>query len=71
MLYLPKWSKSRYLKAEALQVPQKVWTMLVWYYLLGIRILVYSCTGHGTSKIYLCLGDNRSSFKTQKKEVRP
>ena len=48
--------------AERLQVPQKVRTVLVWYLLLGIRILVYSCTGCGTSKIYLYLEDSRSSF---------
>ena len=51
-----------YLKAEVLQVPPKVRTVLVRYLLSGIRILVYSCTGCGTSKIYLCLEDNRSSF---------
>ena len=44
--------------------------------LLGIRILVYSCTGCGTSKIYLCLEDNRSSFsrvslKSEIKDARP
>ena len=41
-----------YIKAEALQVHQIVRTLLVWY----------SCTGCTTSKIYLCLEDNRSSF---------
>ena len=41
-----------YIKAEALQVHQIVRTLLVWY----------SCTGCSTSKIYLCLEDNRSSF---------
>ena len=53
--YLPKFPKPRYLKAEALQVPQKVQTVLVWYPLLGTRILVYSCTGWRNSKIYLYL----------------
>ena len=52
----------RYLKAEAFQVlTQNIQTMLVWYLLSGICISVYSCTGCSTSKIYLCLGDNRSS----------
>ena len=36
--------------------------MLVWYLLLGIHIIVYSCTGCSTSKICLCLEDNRLSF---------
>ena len=45
--YLPKWSKPRYLKTEALQVPQKVRTVLFWYLLPGIRILVSLCTGCG------------------------
>ena len=72
----PKWSKPSYLKAEVLRVPQKVRTVLVWYLLLGICILVYSCTGCGTSKIYLCLEDNRSSFsrvslKSETKDGRP
>ena len=62
ILNLPKWSKPRYLKAEVLRVPQKVWTVLLRYLLSGILILVYSCTGCGTSKIYLCLEDNRPSF---------
>ena len=35
---LPKWSKPRYLKVEALQVPQKVRTMLVSNLLSVIRI---------------------------------
>ena len=60
--YSPKWSKSRYLKAEALWLPQKLRTVFVWFLLLGIHILVYSCKGCGTSKNYLCLEDNRSSF---------
>ena len=65
-----------YLKAEILQVPQKVRAVLVRYLLFGIRILVYSCTGCGTSKIYLCLEDNRSSFsqvslKSKTKDARP
>ena len=65
-----------YLKAEVLQVPPKVRTVLVRYLLSGIRILVYSCTGCGTSKIYLCLEDNRSSFsrvslKSETKDARP
>ena len=51
-------------------------TVLVWHLLLGIRILVYSCTGCSTSKIYLGLEDNRSSFsrvslKSETKDVRP
>ena len=45
-----------------LRVPQKVQTKLVQFLLSGICILVYSCTGCGTSKMYLCLEDNRSSF---------
>ena len=49
-------------KAEALKVPQKVRAMLVLYFLSGIRILVCSRTGCVTSKTYLCLEDNRSSF---------
>ena len=60
--HLPEWSKPRYLKAETLQVPQKVPPMLVSYLLWRIHILVYSWTGSSTSKIYLCLEDNRSSF---------
>ena len=41
-----------------------------------IRILVYSCTECGTSKIYLCLEDARSSFsrvglKSETKDVLP
>ena len=76
MQYLTKWSKSIYLKAEALRIPQKVRTVLVWYLLLWIRILVYSCTGCGTSKMYLCLEDNRSSLswvslKSEIKDARP
>ena len=56
------------------RVPQKIWTVLVWYLLSGIRILVYSSTGCG--KIYLCLEDNRSSFsrvslKSETKDARP
>ena len=43
------------LSAELLQVSQKVRTVLVRYLLLGIRILVYSCTGCRTSKMDLCL----------------
>ena len=50
------------LKAEILQVPQKVRTMLILHLFWGIHILVYSCTGRGTSKIYLCLEDNKSLF---------
>ena len=38
-----------------LRVPQKVQTKLVQFLLSGICILVYSCTGCGTSKIFLCL----------------
>ena len=65
-----------YLKAEVLQVPQKVWTMLVWYLLMGISILVYSCTEWGTSEIYLYLKDNNLSFyrvslKSETKDTRP
>ena len=56
MRYLPKWSKPRYFKAEALQVHWKARTVLVWYLLLGIR------TRCSTSKIYSYLEDNRSSF---------
>ena len=41
---------------------QKVRTMFVRYLLLEIHILVYSCTGCGTSKPYLYLEDDRSSF---------
>ena len=74
--HLPKWSKLSYLKAEAFQVPQKLWTELVWYLLLGIRTSVYSCTVCGTSKIYLCLEDNRSSLsrvslKSETKDACP
>ena len=65
-----------YLKAEALQVHQIVRTLLVWYLFSGIGILVYSCTGCSTSKIYLCLEDNRSSFfgvslKSETKDAWP
>ena len=63
-------------KAEVLRVPQKVQTMLVWYLLSGIQVLVYSCTGCGTSKIYLCHKDKRSSFtrvslKSETKDAHP
>ena len=42
----------------------------------GIGIIVYSCTGYGTSKIYLCLEDNGSSFsqvslKSKTKDAHP
>ena len=65
-----------YLKTEAPQLPQKVQTLLVWYFLLEICIIVYSCTGYGTSKVYLCLEDNRSSFsrvslKSETMDVHP
>ena len=60
--YMPKRSKPRYLKVEPLQVPQEVRTMLVWYLLSGIRILVYSCTDCSTSKFYISLKENKSSF---------
>ena len=65
-----------YLKAEVLQVPQKVWITSVWYLLMGIRILVYSCTEWGTSEIYLYLKDNNISFyrvslKSETKDTRP
>ena len=71
-----KWSKPRYLKAVKLQLPQKVRTVLVWYLLLVTRILVYSSEVCGTSKIYLCLKDNRSSFslvslQPETKDARP
>ena len=64
------------LKAEVFRVSQKVLTVLVLYLLSGSCILVYSCTGCGTSKIYLCLEDNRSSFSrvsltSETKEARP
>ena len=54
----------------------KCLSMLVWYLLSGLRTWVYSCTGCGTSKIYLCLEDNRSSFyqvslKSENKDARP
>ena len=73
---LRKWSKPRYLKAEVLWVPQKVRAMLVRYLLSGIHIIVYSCTDCGTSKIYLCLEKNRSSFsrvslKSETKDMHP
>ena len=42
----------RYLVAEASPVPQKARAVLVLYLLLRICILVYSCAGCGTSKIY-------------------
>ena len=50
------------LNAEVLQVSQKVRTVLVRYLLLGIRILVYSCTGCDTSKIYLFLEEQVTIF---------
>ena len=67
---------TKYLKAEAPQLPKKVQTLLVWYFSLGIHIIVYSCTGYGTSQIYLCLKDNRSSYsrvslKSETTEERP
>ena len=49
-------------KAEVFQVSQKVRTVLVRYLLSGIGIFIYPCTRYSTSKIYLCLEDNRSSF---------
>ena len=71
---LPKWSKIRYLKAEALQMLQKIQT--VQYLLLVIHILVSFITRCGTSKIYSCLEDNISSFsrvhlKPENKDGRP
>ena len=68
--------KPMYLKAKVLGVLEKVWTVVVWYLLLGICILVYSYKGCGTSKIYLCLEDNRSSFfrvslKSETKDAHP
>ena len=64
------------LQRDTLQVPQKIQTVLVWYLLLRIRILVYSWTGCGISKMYLCLKDNRSLFfgvslKFKTKDARP
>ena len=57
------------------RVPQEVWAVLVWCLLLGIRILVHSCTVCGTSKTCLCLENNRSSFfwmslKSETKDTR-
>ena len=74
--YLPKWSTPRYPNAEAPQVPQQVRAVLIRYILSGIRIIVYSHTGCGTSKIYLCLVDNRSSIfrvslKSETKDAHP
>ena len=74
--YLPKWSTLRYLKADEFDLSQKVRTVLVWYLLLGIRILVYPCTECGTSIIHFCLEDNTSSFswmslKSETTEARP
>ena len=74
--YLQKWSKPWNHKAEASDIFKKVRAMLVLYLLLGIRILVYSCTVCGISNIHLCLEDNRSSFsrvslKPKTKDVRP
>ena len=76
MRHLLKWSTPRYRKAETPRVPRKVWTMLVWSLLLGIRIIVQSCTECSTSNIYLCLEDNRSSFsqvslKSENRDARP
>lgn len=64
------------LQRGTLRVPQKIQTVLVWYLLLRIRILVYSWTGYGISKMYLCLKDNRSLFfgvslKCKTKDARP
>ena len=67
--HLLKWSKPRYLKAEALQVPQKVQTMLFLCLLSGIRTSVYLCTGFGTSKIHLCPHDNRLSISAYNDRV--
>ena len=58
------------------RVTQEVWAVLVRYLLLGIRILVHSCTVCGTSKTCLCLENNRSSFfwmsiKSETKDTRP
>ena len=62
---------SKYLKKKK----KKKRTVLVWYFLSGIRILVCSCTGCGTSNIYLCVEDNRSftrvSSKFETKDARP
>ena len=54
--------QTKYLKTKLLRVSQKVRTLLFRYLLPGIHILVYLCTECGTSKIYLCLKDNKSSF---------
>ena len=47
-------SRLRYLESSE--------TVLVWYLLLGIHTIVYSCTECGKSRIYLGFEDNRSSF---------
>ena len=60
--FIPNMVLSECLKTELLRVSQKARTVLVRYLLPGIRILVYCCTWWGTSKIYLCLEGNRSSF---------
>ena len=58
------------------RLPQMLQTVLVRYLLPEICILLFSYTGCGTSKIYLCLEDNRLSFsqvglKSETKDVCP
>ena len=53
-----------------LHLPQIVRAVLVKYLLPGIHILVYSCTECSTSKIYLCLEDNMSSFSRVSLKIR-
>ena len=58
------------------RLPQMLQTVLVRYLLPEICILLFSYTGCSTSKIYLCLEDNRLSFsqvglKSETKDVCP
>ena len=53
-----------------LHLPQIVRAVLVKYLLPWIHILVYSCTECSTSKIYLCLEDNMSSFSRVSSKIR-
>ena len=51
---LPKWSKLRYLKAEALLIAQKVQTVLVWY-LLSEICLYCICAQGEVPQNFTCL----------------
>ena len=62
LLQLNIFAANRSTKKIQAVLAQKIRAVLVLFFLLGICILVCSCTECGTSKFYLYLEDNRSSF---------